>query len=440
MYRHTAIPWVAALITAASCSLWSGSQVAHGCNIPVFRYALENWVPDNFRVLVVSQGPLAEAEKTSLQLLNKARDDQQQPANLVVDHFDVEASSLSDVLTLEEHQPSIPAWALERLAEVFRTSVQQADGAQMFLLYPQIWDRFAWQAPLTEENVQRLVDSPARQEIARRLLDGQSAVWVLLESKHGDQNEAAWQRLQTELDRTSKVVELPAEDLIIAEEEYRPDVAIELRVEFSALRLRRDDPDEAAFAAMLRASEADLAEFDEPIAIPIYGRGRTYFALVGQGINPEMVEQNGRFICGACSCEVKRDNPGTDLLFAMNWDSAINGSVMSNIPLPELTGIGGLQHALPVADAGSGKTDSSATEDLVQTSLPAAAMASASTATDDDVTSPDVASDAPREDPSAASADEGHFHRRLVYGLAVGVGLAVGALALISFWMAKRPA
>ena len=60
---------------------------------------------------------------------------------------------------------------------------------------------------------------------------------------------------------------------------------------------------------MLLGSESDLREFNEPIAIPIYGRGRTYFALVGNGINPEMIEENCRFLIGACSVPSEAGKP-----------------------------------------------------------------------------------------------------------------------------------
>ena len=151
------------------------------------------------------------------------------------------------------------------------------------------------------------------------MLDGQSAVWVLLESGDVQRDDQAWEVLQSELTRSMQVVQLPARELIETDEFFRPEVPIDLRVEFSAVRLSADDPAERAFASLLRGSEADLREFDDPIAIPLYGRGRTYFALVGAGMNADTIEENGHFLCGACSCQIKEDNPGLDMLMAVNW-------------------------------------------------------------------------------------------------------------------------
>ena len=36
------------------------STVAVACQVPVFRYAIERWNPDRYRILALSAGPLAE--------------------------------------------------------------------------------------------------------------------------------------------------------------------------------------------------------------------------------------------------------------------------------------------------------------------------------------------------------------------------------------------
>ena len=50
-----------------------------GCNIPVFRYALENWMPDAYHALVVSDGPLTEVEAAWVNQLQRAHQDEQHP-------------------------------------------------------------------------------------------------------------------------------------------------------------------------------------------------------------------------------------------------------------------------------------------------------------------------------------------------------------------------
>jgi hypothetical protein len=89
---------------------------------------------------------------------------------------------------------------------------------------------------------------------------------------------------------------------------------------FSLLRLPRSDPAEQVLVRTLLRSEPDLEGYtDQPIAFPVFGRGRVLCALVGPGINAETVEEVCAFLVGPCSCLVKADNPGFDLVMRADW-------------------------------------------------------------------------------------------------------------------------
>jgi hypothetical protein len=149
----------------------------------------------------------------------------------------------------------------------------------------------AWSGPLTVEAVALLLDSPARRTVAARLHSGET-VWLLLESGRKDADETAARLI----------------------EENRPSTPASLIV-----RVRRDDPAEKMLVAMLLGSEPDLAGCREPIVFPVFGRGRVLYALVGAGITADNVRRAGAFLGSDCSCTVKRDNPGTDLLLTADW-------------------------------------------------------------------------------------------------------------------------
>jgi hypothetical protein len=263
---------------------------------------------------------------------------------------------------------------------------------------------------------------------------------------------------------------LPARELIEAEEEFRADVPIELRVEFSAVRLSRQDAAEQAFDAMLRGSEPDLRQLNDPIAIPVFGRGRTYYALAGQGIQPDTIEENGHFLCGACSCQIKNENPGVDLLIAMNWDAHIGGSAMPEVVLPELTGIGALELAAapesnpvagqlvaeetpasaapPEAAPGTATTGEVTAVTNPADSLPAATVApgAADNAPSGSATHLTAGAQRPAADQPPASASPANqpgptaqeqFQTRLTYGVAAGVAVAVLAVVLLTFGLRR---
>ncbi len=85
---------------------------------------------------------------------------------------------------------------------------------------------------------------------------------------------------------------------------------------------------------MLLGSEPDLNELSQPMAFPVLGRGRVLYALVGRGISREMIGVASTFMVGPCSCQVKDQNPGFDLLLQFDWNARVSGAELSP-PQPE---------------------------------------------------------------------------------------------------------
>ncbi len=84
------------------------------------------------------------------------------------------------------------------------------------------------------------------------------------------------------------------------------------------------------------AAERDLAEAREPIAIPIFGRGRALYAFLGAGLTTANIDQAARFLIGKCSCQVKELNPGVELLFAADWEALVKANAGAPPDLPTL--------------------------------------------------------------------------------------------------------
>jgi hypothetical protein len=165
-----------------------------------------------------------------------------------------------------------------------------------------------------------LVDSPARREIARRLLHGDAVVWVLLEGGDRKQDDAAAVLLRDELKKLEKTLRLP--DAIGTDVKLLSSLPV--KIAFSTLRVARTDPTEKLFVKMLLDSDPDFAPAQGPIVFPLFGRGRAFDGLLGKGINPNTIRDTARHLIGACSCEIKRQNPGTDLLLAADWDAILD--------------------------------------------------------------------------------------------------------------------
>jgi hypothetical protein len=216
----------------------------------------------------------------------------------------------------------------------------------------------AWSGPLSEEATRRLVDSPARKKIVQRLAQGESAVWVMLDSGDPRKDETAAKLLESRLDYLTATLKLPKLD---AQDVVNGLISIpenDLRLEFSTLRVARSDPAEQAFVKMLLGTEADLKGVGEPIVFPVFGRGRVLYALVGKGIRHETIDQAATFLIGKCSCEVKERNPGVDLLLAADWTNIVKTQFNPDRDLPALTNLLG---RLPVTVTISGSGDVPAT-------------------------------------------------------------------------------
>jgi hypothetical protein len=271
-----------------------------------------------------------------------------------------------------------------------------------------------WSGPLTASNARLVVDSPARREVARRIQEGHSAVWVVLGSGDSAKDEAAEALLARSLPGLEQSLELPAVlappplDRDRPGEETRPP----LQVRFSLLSVSRTDPAESVFIGMLLGSEADLDQYSsQPMAFPVYGRGRALYALVGKGITQDNIREACAFLIGPCMCEAKALNPGTDLLVSADWDAALAGSWVEAADWPPLVGLGTLSEAARMAQAAAptraapGHTprpSAQTTESRAEASAPSAVSPGISTPISEDPAPPPAAVQTPEASATAA--------------------------------------
>jgi hypothetical protein len=286
---------------AAACVALALAITAQACNVPVFRFALEHWRADPYRVTLLHEGPLSQAELELIRPLEEQ--DDRLLANLTF--------RTVDVSELDEEQRE--RFASQPGAELPRLVVQYPEHLRI--------EAPVWTGPLAKKAIAQLTDSPARQELVRRLAEGQTAVWLLLECGDAEKDNAAAARVE----RENKLLEtsLPLPELSASPEDQLL-AGVPLRVAFSVLRVSRDDPAEKALAAMLLHCEPDLLELSEPMVFPVFGRGRALLPLVGAGITAENIRESAAFLVGPCSCQVKELNPGFDLLLADEWDTLIS--------------------------------------------------------------------------------------------------------------------
>jgi hypothetical protein len=267
------------------------------CSVPVFRYAIERWLPGPYEVLVFHQGPLGEGPRQALNEIKALAEG----ANLDVVTVDVNGRLDEEYKSVWEKygkEKPLP-WVIVRSPE---TDVKAPP---------------AWSAALDSARFKALVDSDFRQRIARKLVTGDSAVFVLLESGDDKADAAANKLLATELARLEKSIVLPAPT------KQGPQLRspLPLQVSFAHLRLSRRNADEREFIDALLRCEKGLDKERGPVVFVVTGRGRLLTALHGKDLKAAELEAVASFVCGACSCQVKELNPGIDLIFKARWDT-----------------------------------------------------------------------------------------------------------------------
>ncbi|HLN56676.1 MAG TPA: hypothetical protein VK207_11820 [Bacteroidales bacterium] len=153
------------------------------------------------------------------------------------------------------------------------------------------------------EQLDGLVSSPAREKIAGEIMKGKLCVMVYLNSGIKEKDEKGMAELKK----------------AIAASPYSAIVPV--------VSIDRNDPAEKHFISMLLNVEADLKGFREPMLFGVFGKFKALEPLVSNGITAENVNYMLEFLTADCSCLIKDDLPGTDILYSGKWDAPATAMV-----------------------------------------------------------------------------------------------------------------
>jgi hypothetical protein len=290
-------------------------RIAQACNIPVFRYALERWEPSEYILEVYRKEELSPQETKLLDELKNFSVERGGQLNIAVNVSGTDAGHFDP-----EILPELPG---------------------MVLYFPDDTTRGnpIWAGKLDKENITRLIDSPARREVREKLQEGKTALFLVLSSSRGESNQEKKDFLRVVLQQAEKEIYITAPGTDIHGNPIKNPDFSHTDLAFTSVFVDRMDPEEEILARILLGTEQDLWNYDVPIAFPVFGRGRILYALVGDGINKDMVYRACSAVTGWCSCIVKDDNPGTDMLISADWTSGLGESWIEPEELPQLTGL-----------------------------------------------------------------------------------------------------
>ncbi|MBK8092806.1 MAG: hypothetical protein IPK32_12680 [Verrucomicrobiaceae bacterium] len=246
------------------------AQSAVSCTIPVFRFALDRWEPSNYR-LILPQEMAARPE--IVDLLRPLR-----------------AGGVANLEIITAQQPGPTA------AQLFATQDSPVP---------------LWSGDINAQTLNALLDSPARQKLREQILQGTSITWIIADNQ--DKEE---QRIATRLAFLEQAAALPIQDPNDPDSQLGP--GPELKLSFRVQRLRLDDHAEKAFIPMLIGPEGKVKP-DQPFAAAVFARGRALGAFPLAELDDAALEEACMFLIGRCSCRVKDQNPGWDLLMNVDW-------------------------------------------------------------------------------------------------------------------------
>ena len=145
--------------------------------------------------------------------------------------------------------------------------------------------------------IQNLTSSPVREKIAMELMAGKLCVMLYLKTGVKEKDDAGMKMVR------QAIAASPFGKII------------------PVIELSRNNIDEKHFVSMLLNVESDLKDIKEPMLFGIFGRFKALEPLLGKGITEENINLMISFLTADCSCLIKDNLPGTDILFSGNWEN-----------------------------------------------------------------------------------------------------------------------
>jgi hypothetical protein len=415
-----------------ACVIVAYAAQASACGIPVFKYAMDRWPPDVYSVTVFHRDALNETQQAMVNGLSQASGDGLVNLNVKIVDVALDPDDSFGKLWANQTPPPLP-WTVVRHPD-FRTAAinrmeflqeqeQRAremgdppqdpmpDGMMrppmegdpgmpgmpmrgppsgppmegdpgmpgMPMRGPPTWKgpgqrsekahEVVWSGALDEAAL-ALLDSPVRRELARRLLSGDSIVWLILESGDRARDEQVSELVQRESKKLEEAERMKAKtasqpgQVSSPAGATAPPISLQppmgapagmvvyppttetgsVKFAFSVLRVSRTDVKEKVLVAQLNTLRKSPPDEDGPVVFPVFGRGRALDGMAGAGITPESLASVVKFLCGDCSCQVKEQNPGTDLILAARWKDAPG---KPSGPIPELPSLAAVMPTSP---------------------------------------------------------------------------------------------
>jgi len=278
------------------------------CDTPVFRYAMERWESSPYQLKVFHNRDFNAEELELLELLINSSVQKNKDANLIVETINL------------QRQKILPKGALPVKNKV-----------ELQVAYPLDCpvQKTVWQCEFTPENINEIINSPTRQILGTHLTNGSPIVWFFIKGTDETSSAKKLQLLKGELTKLQK-------KWIISQ---LLDNKGEPKVQLSPIVVSEyKQPQNNFLHTLLKSINSKHLATTEPMVFSFYGQGRALNALVGNEITLKNIEKQCEYLIGKCSCIVKEQNPGVDVLFNTDWTRNLGETWIDEEPMPQIGG------------------------------------------------------------------------------------------------------
>ncbi len=303
---------------------WGIALAGWACETPVYRYAMYRWPPTDYEAFYFHRGPVSETDQT-VQAALVERDKEGVAPNLSITSVDLERKD-----------------ALEVLPDSVR-KIWQDLGDKTLPRYVVVtpWGDPLFTGPIDQAAARQIIESPLRTEIGQRFHEGYGVVLLLLEGDQAEDNarmESVARRVMSLaasgrlfVDSAEDSDQSPAKDdagSSIPRGDASPtdgSGGVRGAMRLALLKLNRSNTAETWLLKCLAAMTPDAHDLKppyEPMLFAIYGRGRVMPPGIGKEVTVESLCGLLRFLGDRCSCTIKDQNPGLDLLMRWDWEAA----------------------------------------------------------------------------------------------------------------------
>ncbi|MFZ2657499.1 MAG: hypothetical protein WAX69_21365 [Victivallales bacterium] len=300
---------------------------------PLFQLGLRKWETDTYKAVVIYSGEHPVGKEQGISFIEGRIQNKVKTLNLEILKVDINDKSMID----EKTNGILKTFKPDRLPFTV-------------IYFPAVSDVEIplWAGYLTFPAAGFICDSPARREIARRLLKGDNAVWLLVDSGNEEADANAYRMLSGELRQASGVIPEPSQangnlGTIPEENSVVPalNVPVPTPMKMSIVRISKDDKSEMILLEMLNCMEPEImSNKDNPVLVPVYGRGRILEILSSDEVDSENVRTAIHKLSDPCAGGLKDPDSGSDMLMSVNWNAFVKDELSVDKDLPALKAFG----------------------------------------------------------------------------------------------------